>query len=104
MRREKGSRILGDARHARRVAGPGRHESGEPGVAHPDARPQIVGQRAQQRVHRPVLTAVQALKSIQADVGDAQARALDAVAGSLQRGEHTVEHPLVGRLVGFEDD
>ena len=53
---------------------------------------------------RPVLAAVQQLKTVEADVGDAQTRALHAVADSLQAGKHTPEHPLVRRLVRFEDD
>ena len=88
VRREEGRCIGRDARNARRIAGQGCHERGELGVAGPDPRSQVVRQRTEQGIDRPVLAAVQPLEAVQANVGDPKARALDAVADSLQRGEH----------------
>ena len=104
MRREEGSRIGRDVRHARPLTGQGRHESRELGVPCPDTGPQVLRQRVQQRVGHPCLAAVQPLQTIQANIGSAEARALHAVADSLQVGEHTPELPLIRRLVRFEDD
>ena len=104
MRREEGSRIGRDVRHARRVAGQGRDKGGELGVSDPDAGPQVLRQRLEERVGHLCLAAVQPLKTVQANVSSAEARALDAVADSLQCGEHATERSLVRRLIGFEDD
>ena len=105
VERGRPCRIGRDERHARAWAGQGRHAGGELGVSDPDARPQVFGQRPEERVDHPVLAAVQALKSVQADVGGAEARTFSTRSLILlQCGEHAAELPPVRRLVGFEDD
>ena len=82
----------------------GRHEGGKLGMSHADPRAQVLRHGVQQSAHEAGLAAVELLQAVQADVGRARLRPLHPVADPLQGGEDLLVHPLVGGLVGLQDD
>ena len=104
MGRQEGRRVVGDPGRAVGRAGAGCHEGGKLGVSHADPRAQVLRHGVQQGAHEPGLAAVELLQAVQADVGRARLRPLHAVADPLQGGEDLLVHPLVGGLVGLQDD
>ena len=101
--RQEGGGVGRDPDRPQGAGGAGRHEGGELGVGHSGPGLQVLGRRVQQGVDRPGLAAVQVFQPVQAGVGRAQLVPLHPVADSLQGGEHPVEDPAVGGLVGFQE-
>ena len=101
---EEGVCVVGNPGRSVCLARPRRHEGGELGVRHADARVKVRGHRVQQGGDDSGLAVVEPFETVQADIGRAEFRPIDAVADSLQGREHLPEDPAVVRLVGVQND